>query len=141
MSAKGPAKAPCRSCPYRRDVPSGVWHETEYDKLPGYDGDTSEQLAAGAMGAFYCHQNDGRLCAGWVGCHDMNESLGLRFAVKAGHISPEEWEEALDYVSSVPLFGSGAEAAAHGRAEIEQPGVQARRTIDRLTRKLQVDTE
>lgn len=135
MSTDGPAKRPCGSCPYRRDVPSGVWNESEYAKLPRYDGTTSEQMAAGALTAFACHQQNGRLCAGWVGCHDMNESLGLRMAVRIGTVSPEGWEDAMDYVSPVPLFASGAEAAAHGMAEVEEPGVHARRTIDRLERK------
>lgn len=135
MSRHGPAKAPCRSCPYRRDVPSGVWAKEEYAKLPGYDGDTGQQLDAGAMGAFFCHQQSGRLCAGWVGCHDMNESLGLRLAAMHGSISERDVEAAFDYVSPVPLFDSGAEAAAHGLAQLEEPGEQARRTIDRLERK------
>jgi Family of unknown function (DUF6283) len=135
MSKHGPAKAPCRSCPYRRDVPSGVWAKEEYEKLPGYDGTTGQQLEAGAMGAFFCHQQTGRLCAGWVGCHDMNESLGLRLASMHGSISERDVDAAFDYVSPVPLFDSGAEAAAHGLAQLEEPGEQARRTIDRLERK------
>ena len=28
---------PCASCPYRCDVPSGVWHPDEYAKLEVYD--------------------------------------------------------------------------------------------------------
>ena len=32
-----PAKSPCGSCPYRQDVPSGVWAASEYEKLPAYD--------------------------------------------------------------------------------------------------------
>jgi hypothetical protein len=121
------AKAPCRSCPYRKDVPSGVWAPEEYDKLPLYDAETFDQ----PFGAFYCHQQDGRLCAGWVGCHDMQESLGLRMA----KLTPEDYELALDYESPVELFASGAEAAAHGKAEITNPSLPARRTIDRLARK------
>lgn len=131
-TSHGPTKAPCRSCPYRRDVPSGVWDASEYEKLPLYDGTTSEQLEAGAMGAFYCHRDDGRLCAGWVGCHDMNESLGLRLASR--HLSEAEIDAALDYVSPVPLFASGAEAAAHGLSDIQEPGEAARRAIMRLDR-------
>lgn len=41
---------PCSSCPYRRDVPSGVWHREEYEKLLQYD-DSTEILPA-----FMCHQ-------------------------------------------------------------------------------------
>ena len=38
----------------------------------------------------------------------------------------------LDYVSPVPLFSSGAEAADHGEREIEQPGEDARETIRKI---------
>jgi hypothetical protein len=135
VSSKGPAKRPCVSCPYRRDVPSGIWAEEEYDKLPGYDGNTGEQLDAGALGAFFCHQQNGRLCAGWVGCHDMNESLGLRLASSHGTLSEEDVDAAFDYVSPVPLFSSGAEAAAHGLERLDAPDERARRIIGRLERK------
>lgn len=128
---KGPAQAPCRSCPYRKDVPSGVWHESEYDKLPPYDGETFEQ----PHGLFTCHQQDGRMCAGWVGCHDMIESLALRLAVHNDIITEAVYEEALDYVCPVELFESGEEAAKHGKAQISSPDQQARRTIERLERK------
>jgi hypothetical protein len=70
-------KNPCGSCPYRRDVPSGIWDASEYAKLPGYDaGWPDEQPTA----AFFCHQQDDELCSGWVGCHNMVESFGLRLA-------------------------------------------------------------
>ena len=65
MSEK--VKAPrvlCASCPYRKDVPSGIWEQSEYDKLPKYDGETWEQ--AGAL--FMCHLRDGCLCGGWLAC-------------------------------------------------------------------------
>ena len=133
MTILAPASHPCGSCPYRRDVPSGVWHESEYDKLPAYDGSTGEQMDAGAMGAFMCHQQDDRLCAGWVGCHDMYESLAMRFATRL--MSQEDLDAVFAYECPIPLFASGAEAAAHGKAEIDVPGVKARRTIDKLTRK------
>lgn len=126
-----PAARPCGSCPYRRDVPSGVWAENEYDKLPAYDRATQLQ----PPGAFFCHQQDGRLCAGWVGCHDMHNSLSLRLVVSHGLISVEDYEAALDYESPVPLWATGTEAAEHGRAEIEAPSERTRRTITRLERK------
>lgn len=116
-------------------MPSGVWHPDEYLKLPRYDGTTGEQAEAGAIGAFFCHQQDGRLCAGWVGCHDMDESLGMRLAVSHGLISESDYEAAVNYVSPVPLFATGAEACAHGMTDVPSPGVKARSTIDRLERK------
>lgn len=124
----GPGKAPCGTCPYRRDVPPGIWSADEYAKLPAYDGETGDQLMAGATGLFYCHQNDGRLCAGWVGCHDMRHNLAVRFTA----VAPETYT----YQSPVPLFASGREAAAHGLSGINNPGPDARRAIRKLERRL-----
>jgi uncharacterized protein DUF6283 len=109
-STKGPLPRPCGSCPYRRDVPSGVWHTEEYLKLIPYDRPIHEQ----PQGVFACHQQDGHLCAGWVGTHDMSENLALRFHVSGGHITAEEFFEICDYTTDVPLFESGLEAATHG---------------------------
>lgn len=127
----GPASRPCGSCPYRRDVPSGVWEPVEYAKLPAYDRPTGEQPAA----MFLCHQQDGRVCAGWAGCHDMDQALAMRLAGINGDMIPDEWNATLDYESPVPLFASGAEAAAHGLRDVTRPDEKACRTIDRLTRK------
>lgn len=126
-----PAKNPCGSCPYRKDVPSGVWDATEYEKLPPYDNDTADQ----PFGAFFCHQQDGRLCAGWVACHDMPNNLGLRMAASMGHITKEEYEGALNYTTDVPLHESGAAACEHGLERLANPEPKAQRTIDKLTRK------
>lgn len=131
MSAHGPARVPCGSCPYRRDVPSGLWAAEEYDKLPRFDLDTMSQ----PFGAFFCHQQNERLCAGWVGCHDMNESLGLRMAASRGILTVEDVEAAFDYECPIALFASGAEAAEHGRRNIEVPSPDARRAIERIERK------
>lgn len=123
-----PAPSPCGSCPYRRDVPSGVWDGSEYEKLPAYDQPTGEQPIA----VFMCHRQDGRACAGWVAVHDMDESLALRLACATGTITdPEAFRE---YRTSTPTWRSGAEAAAHGLAEIENPGSEARRLGVKLRR-------
>ena len=71
--AKAPP-VPCGSCPYRKDVPSGIWAKSEYDKLPRYDGETWEQDPK----AFMCHQRDGCLCGGWLACHSPRHLLALR---------------------------------------------------------------
>lgn len=124
------AKAPCKSCPYRRDVPSGVWAANEYDKLPAYDGEIHEQITKeGALARFDCHQDNGKLCAGWVGAHGAHNLFSLR--IQAAHVDPSVW----DYKSPVPLFKSGAAACAHGKRAIQRPGKKARRTIDQLSRK------
>lgn len=130
-----PAPRPCQSCPYRRDVPSGVWDTTEYAKLPAYDYPTGEQ----PLSLFQCHQTDAnsdraRMCAGWAGCHG-EELLSLRLAVVTGQISPATYTAATDYQSPVPLFASGAEAAEHGTADIERPAPSALRAIEKITRQ------
>jgi Family of unknown function (DUF6283) len=130
-----PAPRPCVSCPYRLDVPSGVWAYEEYRKLATYDRETAEQ----DPGVFLCHQQDGKLCAGWVAVHDMDHSLGLRLAVSMGVISPEDAETILDYTTDVPLHGSGLAAALHGARSIPDPGPEARRMIARLERRLKED--
>lgn len=119
------AKAPCVSCPYRQDVPSGVWAPEEYAKLPQYDGQTWEQ----SPNLFLCHQKDGHLCAGWLATHDKDHLLALRF--HGAEVDPAVF----DYTSPVPVFASGAEAAAHGLAEIVDPSPAAQKVIDQLTRK------
>lgn len=127
-----PAKNPCGSCPYRRDVPAGVWAEEEYAKLPPYDEETASQPHR----LFLCHQQDGSICAGWAGCHDMDSNLAARIAAATHHIDASVHDALLDYTTEVPLFASGAEAAAHGRSGIEEPDEKARRTIDKVKRRL-----
>lgn len=122
------AKAPCKSCPYRKDVPSGLWAAHEYDKLPVYDTSILNQITEGAAGLFMCHQQDGKICAGWVGCHG-SDLAAIR--LQQAKLAPE----VLDYESPVPLFKSGAEAAAHGKRAIKRPGAKAQRAIARLTIK------
>ena len=130
VDVRPPAPRPCESCPYRRDVPSGVWVAEEYAKLPAYDRPTAEQ----PPGLFLCHQQDGRACAGWAGCHDMNESLAVRFAAISG-VSEETIDALCDYVSPVPLWPSGAAAAAHGMAGVDAPADDAERLISKLVRR------
>lgn len=130
-SVLGPASVACKSCPYRRDVPSGLWHESEYQKLESYDADTMGQPLA----IFLCHQQNGRVCSGWAGCHDMDQSLALWFAAIEGRVTAEVFAEIVDYRSPVPLFTSGAEAAGHGRAGIDRPDQRAQRAIRVLQRR------
>lgn len=118
-----PAKRPCGSCPYRRDVPSGVWSMEDYAKLPRYDGETWEQ----PRGVFLCHQRDGCVCAGWLQTHDTSHLLALRM----NRVDPS----CFDFTSEVETFASGAEAALHGIRDIRSPGPEARALMDKL-RKL-----
>lgn len=123
-----PPKVPCGTCPYRRDVPSGVWAPEEYAKLPAYDGDTPDQMMKGAFSLFMCHQRDGCLCGGWLLTHDRTKLLALRFH----RVDPSVW----DYDPGTEVWGSGAEAAEHGLRDVENPSPAARRKIDGLTKKL-----
>lgn len=130
-----PAPRPCASCPYRRDVPSGVWAAEEYEKLRAYDRPTMGQPPQ----VFLCHQKNrdaagGRVCAGWAGVHDGAHLLALRFAVLERRMTPEDVDSTIDYVSPAPLFGSGTEAAEHGLAEVDAPGVRAVETMAKISR-------
>jgi hypothetical protein len=107
-----------------------VWEASEYGKLPPFDGETFEQPPE----VFMCHQQDGRLCAGWVAVHDMSESLGLRLV--AQQLSEEEVTAILVYETDVPLFSSGAEACAHGLSDLDTPGDDARAMVAKLSRRL-----
>jgi len=121
-----PLKAPsvpCGSCPYRRDVPSGIWTQHEYDKLPAYDADFPFQPQA----RFDCHQRDGNLCGGWLACHGAENLLSLRLLAV---IKPERLDPAVfDYSTDVPVFASGSEARAHGIREIAKPKRRARKMV------------
>lgn len=127
-----PRKSPCASCPFRRDVPSGVWAESEYDKLPAYDGTTGDQAMAGALGAFLCHNDPDRsICAGWAAL-SSTETLALRLAASMDR--DVDVDACLDYTTDVPLFASGAEAAEHGKAEIQAPSEKASQVIGKVVR-------
>lgn len=119
-----PRKTPCASCPYRQNVPSGVWHEDEYAKLERYDAETGSQPAA----VFMCHQGAGDVCAGWLGHTDPAELLAVRIGIISGSLD----ESCATYETDVPLFASGAEAAAHGRAAIKNPDDRAVQAIRKI---------
>lgn len=118
-------KAPCEACPYRRDVPSGVWHPEEYDKLRLYDADTALQPS----GAFRCHSTPEQYCHGWAMVHGPDELLSLRFARMR-----REWDGEVPE-SRGDLFASGNEAADHGQADVECPSEDAIRFTMRLLGK------
>lgn len=123
-----PRKTPCASCPYRKNVPSGVWDESEYVKLLAYDGETFEQTATGV---FMCHQQDGCVCSGWLGHRDPYDLLAVRLGIMRGVID----RDSIEYSTDVPLFESGAEAAEHGLQNIEKPGPAAQEVIAKIAIK------
>lgn len=115
----------CTACPYRRDVPSGVWECHEYEKLREYDEITPNQPFA----TFRCHVTPEHLCHGWVAVH-MNrgheyELIALRVWPVDGEIPDKD----------PSLFDSGNEAADHGQRDYGRPSRQARQTSQRLLRK------
>jgi len=128
-----PQPRPCATCPYRRSVPSGIWDAEEYEKLPEYDREMPEQPLA----SFYCHQRDGSVCSGWLGHREYpSDLLAVRLGVSAGHLDVS----CIEYETDVPLFQSGAEAAAHGMRDIEHPGRMAQKAIDKIVTKREEGT-
>lgn len=128
-----PAPRPCESCPYRRDCPSGVWAPEEYDKLPTYDGETWEQNPR----LFQCHQAEresgrARLCAGWVACHNGEELLALRMTRQ---LDKDDLQASMRYKTDVPVFESGAAAAAHGMRDREEPSDEALAVMKKIGRR------
>ena len=116
---------PCTACPYRRDVPSGLWASHEYDKLRGYDKPTGEQ----PFESFACHATPDHLCHGWAVVHTSRgheyDLLALRVFHPGETIPP----------SGVPLFASGNDAADWGQQDVDGPSVEAVQAIDRLLTK------
>jgi hypothetical protein len=132
MSEEQPARprpTPCATCPYRKDVPSGVWDRAEYEKLISYDAATGWQ----PMGVFMCHQADGMVCSGWASVHGTDESLALRLARALPRFRIDV-ASCITYVSPVELFESGQAAADHGMAEVDAPGERARTAVAKLLR-------
>lgn len=118
-------KRPCSACPYRTDVPSGVWSRDEYDKLRRYDVETPFQPARG----FSCHATPDFYCHGWAMVHT---SRGSAYDVLALRIDPPtEWPDP----SGVELFDSGAEAADHGQRDADSPDMTAVVAIEKLVRQ------
>lgn len=118
-------KTPCPACPYRRDVPSGVWAPEEYDKLRRYDAPTADQPPK----AFLCHATPERLCHGWAVTHSQRghdfDLLALRFMFHDAKVPA---------APAVPLFSSGNEAADHGQRDVRTPSQEAKEAMDRLLR-------
>lgn len=128
-NAAKPRKNPCASCPYRKNVPSGIWDASEYQKLPAYDGEIFEQSADAV---FMCHQDDGCVCSGWLAhCEDPADMLAVRIGLMRGVLDPV----CLDYTTDVPLFESGAAAATHGLEHINEPQAAAMEAAAKIVRK------
>jgi hypothetical protein len=121
-----PRVTPCATCPYRKNVPSGIWHEEEYAKLPEYDRDTQDQ----PIEAFGCHQKDGAICAGWLGYGEPYDLLAVRLGIAMGTLDPS----CGSYTTTVPLHESGTAAAEHGLRDLLDPSDAAIAAIRKLDR-------
>lgn len=131
MTGATPRRTPCASCPYRQNVPSGIWYPDEYAKLARYDGPTHEQTA---VAVFSCHQGNGDVCAGWLGHRDPADLLAVRIGIVTGDLDPA----CADYTTGVPLFPSGAAAAAHGCRDVPAPSEDSQAAIDKIVRTRQI---
>ena len=118
--------SPSSACPYRCEVPPGVWAAEEYEKLRGFDDNTE-------FGTFLCHHTPAigqkTVCRGWLTVHA--ESVAVRLAVARGLVTDDEryglvWE---------PLYGSGNEAADAGLSGVAEPEEAAQRMMARLVRQ------
>lgn len=130
----GPADEPCPYCPFRCDAPSGIWDPDEYAKLAARDVETAYQPQELFLCHLYGKGERRRYCAGAAGCYDGDHLVALRIAVITGEITPEVAHRIRTYVSPVPLFSSGAEAAIHGLAEIANTSPEARAAVDKLNK-------
>lgn len=118
-------REPCEACPYRCDVPPAVWEADEYEKLVAYDAETFDQPFA----AFACHASPSQLCHGWAVVHTRRGQSYDLLALRICGLSVAEVDE---HATALPLFASGADAAAHGRSE---PTDDTHDMIDRLQLK------
>lgn len=118
--------SPCNACPYRKDAPSGVWAEHEYEKLRAYDNGTGEQPIA----PFSCHATPEQHCHGWAVVHSRR---GHEHDLLAFRVWPPENDPAMD--EAVPLWESGNAAADHGVRDIDNPSPEAIARVQRLMQK------
>ena len=115
---------PCSACPYRCDVPSGVWAHSEYEKLRDYDKPTGEQPFA----VFACHATPEHLCNGWAVVHSGRGSEFDLLALRMEGCPPIP-------EPTIAMWASGNAAADHGQADIETPSDEAMATVARLMNK------
>lgn len=127
------APAPCTTCPYRRDTPTGIWDRSEYEKLPAYD---NREFGATPVATFHCHQEKeiGKptVCRGWLSVHP--DCLAVRLARCSGLITREQMAE-IPIKPDPALYSSGTQAFREGIKGIKRPGKKARVAIEKLTKR------
>lgn len=114
-------REPCKTCPYRTDVPAGTWHWSEFENLLQQD---AYELGGST---FACHMH-GKLpkdqrgfCIGWLLDQRQRNvpSIQLRLTLCVSTEAAQQLEEARSPVG-VKMYGS---IAAMCRAN----GVRAKR--------------
>ncbi len=88
-------REPCKTCPYRKDVPKGTWHKSEFENLLEQD---AQQFGA----AFGCHATRKlpvpQVCGGWL--YDQMRrgvpSLALRLRIIRNPAAVKAIEEISD---------------------------------------------
>lgn len=123
---EGVRSNPCSACPYRQDVPSGVWSFEEYEKLRPYDEPTHDQ----PFELFMCHATPEHLCSGWAVVHT---SRGHEFDLLALRVRMAGYPDIP--ATTVALFDSGNEAADWGQQDEDDPSEEAQATVAKLLRK------
>jgi len=119
-------KEACSSCPYRCDVPSGIWAAETYDMLRPYDKPTGEQPFA----VFACHATPTKLCHGWAVTHSGRGHEFELLALRLHGLGPQDVPQ-----SDQIFFGSGNEAADHGCRDLSEPSSEAQEAVDKLLRR------
>lgn len=123
---------PCATCPYRRDVPSGIWAREEYLKLVRYDAETFQQPAE----LFMCHQKNNSLCTGWVQSHANRphafDLLALRLS---RNLDRQQVSKVALMEPVVKLFKSGSAAMRHGLRDLLKPAKKAKDAIESILKK------
>lgn len=112
-------REPCKSCPYRVDVPVGFWHRSEFQNLLAHD--ANPYLGA----VFNCHQDRllperrRRYCVGWL--LDQRRrglpSIQLRLSLRDNDDAPA-LEELTD--GGHELYGSIEELCAANGVGLEE---------------------
>ena len=117
---------PCDTCPYRKDTPLGIWHRSEYEKLPAWD----EPYCYPGM--FLCHNGGDEkntICRGWMEVHEAN--LGVRLLTR----TKVEFNEHNNQPTKIPLYASGKEAMEAGIKGIRRPSRKAKEKVSKLLKK------
>lgn len=114
-------RAPCSTCPYRKDVPAGYWHRSEFDRLAKADADP----ARGAV--FGCHKGKRakpekmQVCGGWL--LDQKKRGVPNISLRLDMLKNREAVEAMAKITSggAPMYASIADMCAANGIGVKSP--------------------